>query len=219
MGSVQCKLCSHLGGSYVVACALKEADLLWWPSLQCRREWCTWGHRGKSARTGIHSKIGNGKGQWGQLCVCICIDRRLNASMLVYVWLWWCITHLLYAAVGSLNDHFTEVVSNSHMVGCLWTAGVCDRPTYRGRAEQATTWQGSQHGCHVCANTGFNNTVWKWEHVYSSILTCTGAHNTLLTTSLLPCSCGYVNARSKHNHIFGTIEHPSQCLYTHGDNP
>ena len=93
--------------------------------------------------------IGNGKGQWGQLCVCVCIDRRLNASRLVYVWLWWCITHLFHAAVGSLNDHFTEVVSNSHMVGCLWTAGVCDRPTNRGMTEQVTTVQGSQHSCHV----------------------------------------------------------------------
>ena len=71
--------------------------------------------------------------------------------MLVYVCLWWCITHLFHVAVGSFNDHFTEVVSNSHMVGCLWTGGVCDRPTYRGRAEQVTTWQGSQHSCHVCA--------------------------------------------------------------------
>ena len=122
--------------------------------------------------------------------VCLCM-YRLNASMLMYVWMWWRITHLFYTAVGSLNDHFTEVVSNSHMVGCLWTAGVCDRPMYRGRAEQATTWQGSQHSCHVCINTGFNNTVWKWEQVYSSILTCTGAHNTLLT-----------------------IKHQSQCLYT-----
>ena len=105
----------------------------------------------------------------GVSCVCVCIDRQ-HASMLVCVCLWWCITHLFHAAVGSLNDHFTEVVSNSHVVGCLWTAGVCDRPTYRGRAEQATTWQGSQHSCHVCANSGFNNTVWKWEHVYSSIM-------------------------------------------------
>ena len=151
---------------------VKEADLLWWPSWQCRREWCTWGHRGKSAHTGIHSTIGNGKGQWGQLCVCVCIGR-LNASMLVYVCLWWCIAHLFHAAIGSLNDHFTEVVSNSHMVGCLWTAGVCDRPTYRGRAEQVTIWQGSQHSCHVqyvptLASTiqyGNGNT-----YVYSSIL-------------------------------------------------
>ena len=151
--------------------------------MQCRREWCTWGHRGKSARTGIHSTIGNGKGQWGQLCLCVCIGR-LNASMLVYVCLWWCIAHLFHAAVGSLNDHFTEVVSNSHMVGCLWTAGVCDRPTYvqgKGRASDNMAGQSTQLSCTVCANSGFNNTVWKWEHVYSSILTCTGAHNTLTT--------------------------------------
>ena len=67
--------------------------------------------------------------------------------MLVYVCLWWCITHLFHAAVGCLNDHFTEVVSNSHMVGCLWTAGVCDRPTYvqgKGRASDDMAGQSTQ---------------------------------------------------------------------------
>ena len=133
------------------------------------------------------------------MCVCVCVCVVCMCGVCV------CSLHLLNVAVGSLNDHLTEVVSYSHVFGCLWTTGVLDRPADRGKAEQTASINTAAMG-----SAGFNNSARKWELVLPLLLKECGSlkkqriiYARLITVLVL---ISMQNQRSS-----STVSHSTQC--------